>query len=63
MMTKWNRVPSVIGVAVLVLVGSGCGQKRFQQEVETEKVAVKLARHMAEGEYEVISTAELKSLL
>ena len=24
-MTKWNRVPSVIGVAVLVLVGSGCG--------------------------------------
>ena len=63
MMTKWNRVPSVIGVAVLVLVGSGCGQNRFQQEVETEKVAVKLARHMAEGEYEVISTAELKGLL
>ena len=63
MMTKWNSVPSVIGVAVLVLVGSGWGQNRFQQEVETEKVAGKLARHMAEGEYEVISTAELKSLL
>ena len=63
MMTKWNSVPSVIGIAVLVLVGSGCGQNRFQQEVETEKVAVKLARHMAEGEYEVISTAELNGLL
>ena len=53
----------MIGIAVLALLGSGCGQNRFQQEVETEKVAVKLARHMAEGKYEVISTAELKGLL
>ena len=51
-----------VGLAVL-LVGSGCGQNKFQQEVETEKVAVKLARQMAEGEYELITTAELKALL
>ena len=62
-MTKCNRLTSTAGIAVLVLLGSGCGQNRFQQEVETEKVAVKLARHMAEGKYEVISTAELKVLL
>ena len=62
-MTKWNTTTRMAGLVVFVLLGSGCGQNRFQQEVETEKVAVKLARHMAEGEYEVITTAELKALL
>ena len=41
----------------------GCGENRFQQEVATEKTAVKLAREMAQGEYEVITTDELKKLL
>ena len=41
-------------VLAILLLGGGCGQNKFQKEVETEKVAVKLARHMAEGEYEVV---------
>lgn len=53
----------VVVVLAVVLGASGCGQNKFQQEVETEKVAVKLARHMAVGEYEVITTDELKTLL
>ena len=53
----------VVVVLAVVLGASGCGQNKFQQEVETEKVAVKLARHMAAGEYEVITTDELKTLL
>jgi len=50
-------------VLAVVLSAGGCGQNKFQREVETEKVAVKLARHMAAGEYEVITTDELKTLL
>ena len=56
----WVLVIAGLG---LLVCSSGCGQNKFQKEVETEKVAVKLGRHMAEGEYEVITTAELKSLL
>ena len=59
-----TRLCGRVAVVLAVAVGaSGCGQNKFQQEVETEKVAVKLARHMAAGEYEVITTGELKTLL
>jgi rhodanese-related sulfurtransferase len=62
-MATMKRSAVLAVVLALLLVGSGCGQNKFQKEVETEKVAVKLGRHMAEGEYEVITTAELKALL
>ncbi len=62
-MAMMMRTIGVLLVLGLLVCGSGCGQNKFQQEVETEKVAVKLARHMAEGEYEVVTTAELKVLL
>ena len=62
-MATMKRGMDVIVVLAMLLLGGGCGQNKFQKEVETEKVAVKLARHMAEGEYEVITTAELKVLL
>jgi len=42
---------------------AGCGKNKFQQEVETEEVAVKLAREVQQGKYELITTEELKELL
>ncbi len=39
---------------------AGCGKNKFQQEVETEEVAVKLAREVQQGGYELITTAELR---
>jgi rhodanese-related sulfurtransferase len=42
---------------------AGCGQNKFQQEVQTEEAAVKLVREFADGGYEVITTAELKKLM
>lgn len=51
------------GLALLTLSLAGCGHNKFQQEVTTEKVAVKLAREVVEGDYQLITTAELKALL
>jgi rhodanese-related sulfurtransferase len=48
-------------LAALVL--AGCGSNRFEQEVETEKAALKLARETASGGYQLIGTDELKALL
>ena len=54
----------LIGLLVTLTVSlPGCGHNKFEQEVVTEKVAVKLARQVAEGDYQVITTAELKALL
>ena len=58
-----TRVSSAIIVAVALLVTSGCGQNKFARELENEKSAVKLAREMARGGYELITTAELKPLV
>lgn len=58
-----TRISSTIAVAVGLLVVSGCGQSKFAQEVDREKSAVKLAREMAQGGYDLITTAELKALI
>lgn len=50
-------------VSLVLLAGVGCGQNKFQQEVESEKLAVTLARETAAGEYELITTEELKKLI
>ena len=39
------------------------GENKFEKEVGTEKVAVKLAREVMRGGYDIISTAELKNLI
>ena len=53
-----------LGVWACLVTGLvGCGQNKFQQEVVTEKAAVKLVREFADGGYEVITTEELKELL
>ena len=50
-------------VMVLALGKTGEGADKFEQEVEREKGAVKLAREMQRGGYELITTAELKALI
>jgi hypothetical protein len=42
---------------------TGCGTNRFQQELQTEEAAVKLANETVEGGYQLVTTAELKKML
>lgn len=51
--------------AVLVMgMLTGClGEDKFKQEVEKEAGAVKLVREVQRGDYDVITTAELKKLI
>ena len=54
------------GQYLLLLVAAfltGCGTNRFQQEVQTEEAAVKLANETVEGGYQLVNTAELKKML
>lgn len=52
-----------IGVTAAIALAVGCGQNKFQREVETESAAVKLARETAAGDYELVTTEELKALI
>jgi rhodanese-related sulfurtransferase len=60
---RTTRLSLTTVVAVGLLVLAGCGQSKFAQEVDTEESAVKLAREMAQGGYDLITTAELKALI
>ncbi len=42
---------------------SGCGTNQFQQELQTEEAAIKLARETTDGGYQLIATPKLKALL
>lgn len=58
------RKISLILVALLAVVAlAGCGDDKFKQEVEKENGAVKLVREIQRGDYDVITTAELKALI
>jgi rhodanese-related sulfurtransferase len=46
-----------------VVASAGCGENKFQKEVETEKSAVGLARQVKAGGYELVTTEELKKLI
>ena len=52
---------------VLVLLTAvfmiGCGTNRFQQEVQTEEAAVKLANETVQGGYQLVTTDELQQML
>lgn len=50
-------------MGLLIVAVAGCGQNRFEQEVRTEQSAVKLAREVVKGDYDLITTDELNSLL
>lgn len=45
---------------LMLLAGCGQGQDKFQQEVEKEQAAVKLVREVQRGDYDVVTTEELK---
>ena len=57
-----HHLPSLLMLSVLT-VASGCGTNRFQQEVQTEEAAVKLAKETVLGGYQLITTEELKKML
>jgi len=46
-----------------MLTAAGCGTNRFQQELQTEEAAIKLARETVEGDYRLIDTEALKKLI
>lgn len=52
-----------IGMTAAIAMAVGCGQNKFQREVETETASVKLARETMTGDYELITTDELKTLI
>lgn len=45
------------------IVCAGCGQNKFEKEVETEKSAVTFARQVVSGGYDPVTTEELKKLV
>ncbi|MEM1070086.1 MAG: rhodanese-like domain-containing protein [Planctomycetota bacterium] len=50
-------------VLVTSVLLTGCETNQFQQEVQTEEAAVKLANETVAGGYELITTATLKKML
>lgn len=50
-------------VAVAAFLLGGCGQNKFEKEVETESVSVKLSREVQQGGYELVTTDELKQMM
>ncbi len=60
---KRNEGMLGIAIALLLLGVAGCGENRFQKEVSVEASAVKLAREVQRGEYDLLTTEELKQFL
>lgn len=55
--------PLAVVLAVFCIVVAGCGTNKFEQEVQTEEAAIKLAKETINGDYQLISTSELKKLI
>lgn len=58
-----NRTIARLLVLLTAIGMSGCGTNRFEQEVQTEEAAVKLANETVQGGYQLVTTAELKKML
>jgi rhodanese-related sulfurtransferase len=54
---------TALAAAALHLSGCGGAQNKFEKEVDSELLAVGLAREMAAGQYDLVTAAELKELL
>jgi len=50
-------------IAGMMLCMTGCGTNKFEQEVVIEASSVKFAREAVSGQYEILSTPEVKELL
>ncbi len=60
-MNRLTPIRSLLLVAAIAM--TGCGTNRFEQEVQTEEAAVKLANETLAGGYQLVATAELKKML
>lgn len=58
-----SQTARVLIGGLLLLFAVGCGTNKFAQELQTEESAIKLHNETDRGEYELISTKELKTLL
>lgn len=52
-----------LGVMLLLLLLTGCGENQFEQEVAKEASAMQLYKETEAGGYGLVSTAELKALI
>lgn len=59
----WLTLVSVVCLGCLVADGFAFGTNKFEKEVEKEKAAVKLVREVQKGDYKIITTAELQSVI
>lgn len=62
-----NVTPSIVinqtMMACVYLFLVGCGSNQFQQELQIEQAAVKLAKETIQGQYPLITTDELRALI
>ena len=62
-MLIWTMVGAFLTLGATSASALGFGQNKFEKEVEKEQGAVKLARETVQGDYGLITTAELKKLI
>lgn len=60
---NYSLLLGLLGVLGLASLQVGCGTNQFEQEVQTEQAAIKLARETTSGGYQLVSTEELKRML
>ena len=58
-----KRTATWLGAVVVVLAATGCGKNKFQQELEQEALAVKVAKEIRTGDYDPIDTQQMKQLI
>ncbi|MCI5167284.1 MAG: rhodanese-like domain-containing protein [Candidatus Electrothrix sp. GM3_4] len=58
----WIMLGAFLTLGATSASAFGFGKNKFKKEIEKEQGAVKLARETVQGDYELITTAELKKL-
>ena len=59
----WITVGAFLTLGATSASALGFGKNKFEKEVEKEQGAVKLARETVQGDYDLITTEELKKLI
>lgn len=60
--TSSDTVAAFVAFATCLAL-AGCGTNKFEQELKTEEAAIKLTRETIQGNYQLVSTSELSSLV